>query len=536
MRIKIHNVGRIGVIQDIPAHELPPEAWTDAENVRMYDGAVWKAFGHLRVMDPPSIDPYSLVPAYSAAGNQLFAYPGFIKVFATDGDAHADITRTVGGNYTGDDTNLWNGGNIGGVLILNNGKDLPQAWIGPSLAVKLVNLPNWPVTDTARVIRPYKRFLVATDIQKSGTRFPQLVKWSDRCEPGTVPGSWDIGDPTKRAGEWPLIDSDGAIVDQLPLGGVNFIYKEDEIHSMTEIAGNYVFQFERRFAQVGLLAQRCVKVYQKQDQLVHVMMTPEDIVQHDGFQMTSLLDDKLRRWYKGRNDPTKATRCWLTPNYSEEEVWAGIVEAGHQYPNMVLIINMKDGTTTMQEIPDISHIAWAAFDPGAGSTTFDSQLIEFNQMVGQFGQRLFSPGRKRLLMVDPAGPRFLLADQGFTHDGDNYPARIERQGLAMIGRDRQGNPKVDTEVSKMVTEIWPRVRMVNGHTVYISVGSQEKLESPVNWSGPFPYMPAFSDKVDVDPPACGRFIAVKFETFDDDAVWKLDGYDLEMNILGKYWP
>ena len=325
-RVKFHNAGAIGILQDIPAYDLPPEAWSDGLNVRMHDGAVWKSFGHEKILDPPSIIPFSLVPAFTAAGNQLFAYPGLAAVFGTDITTHTDITR-LSGAYTGSADDLWNGGSLGNIVILNNGKDVPQAWVSPALGTKLIDLANWPAATTAKVVRVFRRFLVAYDVTKSSIRNAQLVKWSNRADLGAVPSSWDEADPTTRAGEWPLIDTDGAIVDALPLSGVNFVYKEDEIHSMEEIGGNFVFRFTRRFAQIGLLAQRCVKEYQKDDKHVHVMMSADDIVQHDGFQMVSLLDNKMRRWYSGRIAPAKDKRSFLAPNYPEDEMWAGITEA-----------------------------------------------------------------------------------------------------------------------------------------------------------------------------------------------------------------
>lgn len=532
---KIHNVGRVGIIQDIPPHELPPEAWTNGLNVRMYDGAVWKSFGNIKIADPPLGTPYFLVPAFTAAGNQLFAYAGTTDIWATDGVTHAEITR-ISGDYTGAVTDLWNGGAQGQVAIFNNGINVPQAWILPDLGTKLVDLANWPANVTAKVIRPFGRFLVAYDVTKAGVRSPQLIKWSNRAEPGAVPTSWDETDPTERAGEWPLSDTDGAIIDALTLGRVNWVYKEDEIHSMEEIGGNFVFRFsQQKFSQVGLLAQRCVKAYQKGDKLVHVLMSPEDILWHDGFQMDSLLDKKMRRWYKGRIDPSKAKLSFLAPNYAEDEMWAGITEAGQEYPNLALIINMKDGTTTIRDLPNVSHIAWAAFDPDAGSTTFDEQLTSFDQMVGQFGQRTFSPGRRRLLMVVPSVPKFLLADQDFTDDGAHFSAFIERTGLAVAETDRFGQPKVDIESIKLVTEVWPRVRVLNGDTINVYVGTQEKLEGPITWSPAMPFNPTTMDKVDVDPPLAGRYIAVRFESpAANNVLWKLDGYDLNVSIIGRY--
>lgn len=536
-RVKFHNAGAIGILQDIPAYDLPPEAWSDGINVRAIDGSIQKTLGHAKILDPPSIRTFGLFPVLAASGARLYAYVGLTDVFATDGTTHTEISRVTGGDYTGAATNLWNGGLLGKILILNNGVDVPQAWISPALGTPLVDLANWPASTEAQVIRPFRRFLVAYDITKSSVRNAQLVKWSNRADIGAVPTSWDETDPTERAGEWPLLDTDTAIVDALALGGVNFIYKEDEIQRMEETGGNFVFRFTQAFGQVGLIAQRCVKEFHRGDRHVHVLMTPEDIVEHDGFQMRSLLDDRMQRWYRGRIDPAKASLSFLALNNNENEMWAAITEAGEDYPNVVLILNLKDGTHTIREVPNISDIGVSEFDIGASSSTFDSKTIAFDSMVGQFGQRLDLPGSKKLIMVDPsaADPSFYLADQGFNFDGADFRAFVERTGLSVVGQDRQGRPKVDTEVIKLVTELWPRIRIQNGTNVDVYVGSQETPEAPVVWSDAMPFDPNVDQKVDVDPPIEGRYIAVRFETpSTSSASWKLDGYDLELHVIGKY--
>jgi hypothetical protein len=535
--VNFHNTGALGIIQDIPAYELPPEAWSDGLNVRAIDNSVVKFLGHEKVLDPPTVIPYAMFPAFALNGAQLFAYTGIAAVYGTDGSTHTDITRTSGGAYTGAADDLWNGGLLGNILILNNGVDAPQAWIAPSLGTDLIALANWPASTIAKVIRPFRRFLVAYDVTKSAVRDPQLVKWSDRADIGAVPGSWDETDPTERTGEWPLLDTDGAIMDALALGGVNYVYKEDEIVAMEEVGGNFVFRFTQRFNQVGLLAQRCVKEYHRDDRHVHVLMTPEDIVQHDGFQMTSVLNRRMRNWYRGRIDPAKASLSFLAPNYSNNEMWAAITEAGKDYPNLALVINMSDGTLMIRELPNVSDIALAQFDPEAASSTFDSKTTPFDSMIGQFGQRSDQPGSKKMIMVEPdaADPSFYLAEKGVDYDGVNFRAFIERTGLAVVGEDRHGNPKVNPNVRKLVTEVWPKIRVQNGTSINVYVGAQDHAEGPVVWSDAMPFDPTTEVKIDVDPPIEGRYIAVRFETPDSSGMlWRLDSYSLELHVIGEY--
>lgn len=531
--VPIKNVGRGGIVNDIPGYELPPEAWTDGENVRFYDGAVWKGFGEEAILGTPTVVPLWAIPAFDSSGNVLFAYFSTLKAFATDGVTHTEITRGTPTpvNYTGGVDDLWNGVMLGNIGVFNNGVNDPQVWINPQLSTPLVALANWPALTDAKVIRAFKRFLVAGDITKNSARNAALVKWSNQADIGAVPSSWDETDPTVEAGEWPLIESDGAILDMLELGDINIIYKEDQVHIQEFIGGVFVFRFDLKFRQWGILAQRCVQEYLGK----HIVMTPDDVVAHDGFEVQSLLNDRMRRFYKGRVNPERANRSFMASNFAEDEVWCCFPDAGEDYPNIAMVLNLKDGTISIRPLGNMSHIMESAFDPNSAGTTFDSQNIPFDQIVGQFGQRNFNPGRKRLIQCDPDAvtPRFVLADQGFDFAGVNFRAFVEREGLAIVGQDRQGNPKSDRSARKLVTEVWPDVRLQNGTTIQVFVGGQEVPDGPINWNAGVEYNPTTDEKVDVDPPVECKFIAVRFETPNTVGTsWKLDGYQIEVTPIG----
>ena len=386
------------MIFDRRPHEIPPEAFSSLRNVRCFDRSLFSTYGHTAIMGVPLHNSYFLLPTLDNTDAVLWAYCGLAAVSATDGTTHADITRSVGGAYTGTDAALWNGGNFGGITILNNGVDTPQAWISPSLGTRLVNLANWPASTIAKVVRPLGRFLVALDVTTSGVRRSQLVKWSNEADIGTVPDSWDITDPTRKAGEWPLLETAGACIDLLPLGERGIIYKSDSIHTMTRVGGVFVWAFKQIF-DFGALAQRCMVNHFTQ----HYVATQDDIVSHNGSQAESILDDRMQRWYAGRVDQDNAFRSFMALNYAENELWTCIPESGNKFPNVALVTNLKDGTTTVQDINAFSHIDWGR-PPGA-SQVYDSFTIPFDSMVGYFGQSVSNAARKRMIAVAPLAQR-----------------------------------------------------------------------------------------------------------------------------------
>jgi hypothetical protein len=526
MRVPISNVGQFGVNQDIPAHRLPANAWTDARGVRLYDNAVWKALGQNGALGTPTVDPYYLYH-HLGPSNVFWAYPGLLKIYATDGSTHADITRAVGGDYGGSANDIWQGTHLGGIEIFNNGIDIPQAWINPALGTPVVDLANWPAATTARVLKSFKQYLIAMDVTTSGTHFPFLVKWSHVADPGTVPTSWDETDPTLDAGENPLAESGGHILDGAVLQDTFMIYKEDQTYAMSFIGGRFIFQFRKRF-NTGVISPRCIVNYRAK----HYVATAEDIIVHDGFQQESLLDDKMRRWYDGQADPEVAKRQYMVFNEKEQELWMCIPRAGQEHPDIALIVNLKDGTQTLRDLDNPTFITAAPFDPGAGLTTYDSQLQPYDETLGVFGQRTSKPGAKRLMGSHRIGTkRFLLYDEGLQDEGSPYRGYIERASMPIAGIGRDGQPVMDATSIKQINEIWPEITQQGGTGVDIWLGGQDSLNDPITWQGPRTFDPSTDDKVDFD--VTGRYISIRFET-TDNSLWKLDSYAMNLEVLGQF--
>jgi len=228
MPAQITVLNPTGINRDIDSYELPETQWSDGNNIQFDNDKTAKVLGQQQVFGTPTVAPYWLLP-FNTTTTDYWLYPSLTKIYrvSTSGitTTHSDITRTSGGDYSATAAKGWNGGVLGGVAILNNGVDDPQMLGSASSAC--ADLTNWPASTSCQVIRPFKRFLVALDTTESGTRYPFRVKWSHPAEGGTVPTTWDPADATKDAGYVDLSQSNGYVIDCLPLGDVNIIYKED---------------------------------------------------------------------------------------------------------------------------------------------------------------------------------------------------------------------------------------------------------------------------------------------------------------------
>ena len=198
-------------------------------------------------------------------------------------------------------------------------------------AVPLVDLTNWPANTLCKVIKPFRNFLIALHITKSGVVSPHMVKWSHSADPGTLPSSWDETDATKDAGEFELTDIEtGLIRDGLALGNRFYIYKDSATHMMQHIGGQFIFHVEPFLLASGILAADCVSMLP--NGLGHFVATGDDIVIHDGARSQSILNKKWRRFLSNDIDSTNFRRSFTLVNRKEQECWLCYPEVGQTLP------------------------------------------------------------------------------------------------------------------------------------------------------------------------------------------------------------
>ena len=106
---------------------------------------------------------------------------------------------------------------------------------------------------------------------------------------------------------------------------------------------------------------------------------------------------------------------------------------------------------------------------------------------------------------------------------------MERLGLAVVGKDRQGQPKVDFGVRKFVSRIWPK--FTGSATWDIQVGSQEYRDGPITWSSSQNFDPQTQQFLDVT--TNGRLVGVRVQQ-QENVYGVFEGYDLRMALLGEH--
>jgi len=534
-KIRLSEIGRKGIVSDKASDLLDPKEWSDGNNIRFTEGRIIKMGGETEIWASPTVAPHGLMP-WNAASGYLWLYGSTATIYMVNSSGtHTNVTRYTSSpgddDYTAGTRPIWSGGVFNGVPILNHNNltDPPQSWNSGNS--RFEDLPNWPASTYTKIIRPFKNYLIAVDVTKSGTRYPYTVKWSDQADPGSVPGSWDETDATVEAGENSLAETGGYILDCLPVGDTNIIYKEDAIWSMQYIGGAYIFRFDGILNTTGILAPRCVAEFYRR----HFVVGTNDVFLFNGQQAESVINERMRRWLYNTIHGDYYLNTFVVPNYVAKEMWICFVETGHAttYCNKALIWNWSDNTWTIRDLDDMAHINYGQVATStAAAISFDSSSgTTFDNDTGTFGEGALNPAEWQLVGADPAGTRLLHIDDDYTFDGTSYDSYMERTGISFTGQlDQYGNPLSDGSVRKFLRAIYPHIEITGDVTFDIYVGWQDRLEDSITWTGPYTYDPATQDRVDCR--VNGKYFAIKFVESSNTHPWRMSGYTVDIDSIG----
>lgn len=532
MLVPINNCGEHGLILDLPAHSLPLNAWTSGQNVRFRDGAVERALGHIGVFGTPPIAPHFLLPVTTAVSH-YWIYAGATKVYVVDAASiHTNITRQVTGadvDYSASSDARWTGGVLGGIPVLANPTDPPQYWDN-AITSNLQDLPyvtgvsTWAdVGLTCKALRPFRNYLIALDISSGGERFPHTVKWSHPAVPGELPTSWDVTDPTKDAGEFPLSQTNGWLLDCVPLRDTNILYKEDSIWGMQYAGGLDIFRFYQIFRELGMIAINCAIEYESGK---HAVFGLGDLTAHDGQSMKSIVTNRVRRTLFNRIDTTNLKTSFVARNAKTREVWFCYPTSGSAVPNEALLWNWETGAIGFKELPQTRFAENGLVFSQDVPDTWDSDNESWDSDTTKWGDRNFSITESDLLLASEAPALYKVT--GETFNGDSYTSFVERTGIG-VPSPHSGLPP-DVSSIKFLRSIYPHIEGPDNAIVNVFVGTQKFVDGPVTWHGPYSYQINNTKKIDVR--LSGVLFAVRFST-DEPIPWRLSGYELDVDRLGK---
>lgn len=522
--VEINDLANYGAIRDVEGHQLPPEAWTTADNVRFKGEGVERIGGREQVFGTPGVAPHFALPI-STAAQTFWLYVSLTKAYVYDGVDHTNITRQTAGadvDYTTSATREWNGTLLGGVPILNNGVDPPQFWASLNTGTKLAALTNWPANTTAKVLRSFGPFLVALNVNKNGTVYPHMVKWSHPADPGSIPSSWDETDATKDTGENDLPDVQaGIILDGLPLTGRFYVYKEGSVWRMNTVGGQFIFDFDSFLETAGLLAARCVTV--TGDGTRHVFAAQDDLLVHNGNSVESILNDRFKKYLFNNIDLSNYNNSFIYTDPFNNEVVFCYPESGETNPTKGLAWNYRTGNKGAISEYDINfrNVASGTIEDAADDV-WSGVSGTWSTYVGPWAQN----SRRKLVACATDLTKFLQLDSSTTFDGTSFSGTLQREGLGVVGRKRNGEWIVDFARQKQINRVWIKA---TGGPINVRIGFAALPGGTVTWSTTRSFDPTTQKYIDVA--AAGKAIAIEFTAA---VPFHVSGYKLEIGMRGRF--
>ena len=522
------------VIQDIPPAEVGPEFWTDLRNFYMRVGYAQRMSGVSQFFADWTDPAVNVINVREQTSNFWVVMGNSTVQVIDQAGTVTDITPAV---YTPtiepfEATST----PINGFPVQNFIQSPPTFW-DKNVGNICQPLPGWPASTTARSIRSFKQFLIAMNMVESSVEFGDKLRWSNAAEPGTVPTEWTAS-ATNEAGDTTLSDTTGGIVDGLSLRGQFIIYKNHSTYLMNFVGGTFVFTFRKFLTTSGILANNCVAEAEGR----HVVMTDGDVLVHDGQNVKSLLDKKLRRFLFLQIDPDNFSNSFVFNYRAAKEVWICFPTQGFEFCNLAVVWDYAHDLLSVRELPETwSHGQSGLVLSATQALDWDSQTDTWDSSSGSWNRAQFTGAFERVLtsvavstqdgFADPLGDgnsRLLFVDDTSTSRDDSAVfGQITRESMDL------GTP----ESLKYVRRVWPRVEGSTGTTLKIRVGVQDDPTAGISWSAQQDFRINEDSFLNFD--ASGRFISVRLE--DDgapgaipNALWRVHGFDLEYTFQGDF--
>lgn len=485
--VPIPDLGQ-GLNKDATPEEVALGVSTDSTNMRYRAGYAERFHGLQTVYTTPLVAPYHICH-YTVGTTRNVVYSGLQKVYADDGTTQTDITNA---DNTGAIDDRITGGVFNGVYIWNNGVDVPQYW-GGSTAANLANLTAWPAGWKCGFLRPYKGYLVGGDLTRGGVRERGTFFWSHLADPGTIPTSWDITDATKDAGDQPLAETNGTLIDCLPMGDMNVIYKDDALHSQLPVQNNQIFRFGRLPGDTGLLARGCVVEYPGG----HAYLTPDyDLVTHAGQGMTSALDGRNRRWLASNINTAQAQRSFLVKSQATNEILVCFPSGAAEVCDMALVWNWKDNTFGVRDLPNVTYGSLGLSSVSGGSDAWSAATGTWDTDSASWGDGGALSSQQRVIFARSA-PALAMFDATEQDAGSDFTGSFEFTGWS-----------VDSpETVKLVRGFRPKISGPMGATVFIQLGASMTPDVYPTWGASLPF--TIGSSIEVHGFATGRFLAAR---------------------------
>jgi hypothetical protein len=566
--LPVRNLGGVGVVTDVNPYDLPSNAFSDARNVIFDNGKVSRSPVFKKLFPTPTsgklFSDYTtetfatVTETFENAGGDAVTDIRFVSSYEdpTDGtvalvvdkkgevraypNGDLEFVTPISGTLVTNEE-PWSHSQVAGISVLSRAGMVPYGRKIDSDTEYEYLSGDWSANDTCSVVRGYKDFLIALNVNKNAIEYPTMVKWSGPIQIGTEVANiqWDPTDPTSSAGENILGDARTPILDGLTLGSQFVIYSADEVYLMEYTGSSLVFNFRRLFATGGILNKNCVVEVNGK----HYVFGSDDIYMHDGISRKSIADGRVRaKIYNNlvRDDRSRyfvihdSLNSFIYFCYKTPESNLGFVDT--EFCNKAAVYNYANDTWSFMDLPNI--VGGAEITYGLNDQTYPGVTLsyqDYNTPYSSFASdttRLaamvsitdagngISESRTFGLDLPSVGKVSISPETEVTKE-----AFVERIGIDL---DETNLP---LRAYKTILSITPQANFLSSEgSMTLKIGSTDNANNAITWRTEYSFRPDQTERIDTR--ASGKYLAYRL-SMNDIEDFTFSGFDAEVVSTSK---
>lgn len=524
---RVSDLGSVGFIdpRDRRPHETPPAAWSSVEEARMLNGAAVSVADPVEVSTTPAdlgtdsahaLDYYTS-PAAGASAQWWYVYSDD-KIQSVDNNgAILTVSPTLTDISYPD--NVWITSQLNGIPLATNNRDSPQCFYNSGGAITEATVsqdfPDWDAGGTydgatAKIVIAYKNFIIALNLVDTNP-YPNMVAWSDAADPGLMPSTWDYTAADNLAGRTTLGAESGAILGAEVLRDSLMIYTEYSTFRMDFVGGQFVMRFTRVFQNSGIFGPRCVGKFGEK----HFVITKTDIIVHDGQQLVSVGDQKVRNRVFEQLDETDVNKLWIAPYLNFDEMWIGVPQKVEGQPdtfNIALVYQWDESVFAVRSLPDSKYMRDL---PTLQASETDDSWNNGPDVSWDGGpDNIWNAG----------GTTGDLKPVATSSDANLYFIDAGEQTVDTVLEREDINLSSD-QTEELAVSIYPRVNAQG--PIMCQLGYSRTVEGPITWGTERSYDPNTQYKINVR--AKGRRHAIRWK----GKSFEIESYDIHWQPAGR---
>jgi hypothetical protein len=241
-----------------------------------------------------------------------------------------DVTRAVGGNYTGSTDTRWSFAQFGNVALASNKSDEMQKSIGSGAFSNLAGAPRAKFIDTVA------GFVMAINYN-DGTDTPD--GWY--CSAFQDYSDWtpDIG---TQCANGRLFDTPGELTGGKSLGGNMIAYKLDAIYVGQYVGAPFIWDWQLVSGEIGAVSQEAIIDIGN----YHIFLGRNDIWQFDGTRPSSIAEGIHNWFFEEQLNPAYAYKTIGAHDKSKSLVYFYYVSKAASEIDSCIVYNYKSGKWT----------------------------------------------------------------------------------------------------------------------------------------------------------------------------------------------